>query len=41
MAYYDTSFGIILILLIIALYVLDQKFWAGVLLFILLLAILV
>jgi hypothetical protein len=36
-----TSFGIILILLIIALYVLDQKMWAGVLLFILLLAILV
>ena len=36
-----TTFGIILILLIIALYVLDQKWWAGFLLFILLLAILV
>lgn len=35
------TFGIVLILLIIALYVLDQKGWAGVLLFILLLAILV
>lgn len=36
-----TSFGIILILLIIALYVLDQKWWAGFLLFILVIAILV
>lgn len=36
-----TSFGIILILLIIALYVLDQKTWAGILLFVLLLAILI
>ena len=36
-----STFGIILILLIIALYVLDQKWWAGFLLFILLLAILV
>jgi hypothetical protein len=35
-----TSFGIILILLIIALYILDQKGWAGALLFILILAIL-
>ena len=37
----DTSFGIILILLIIALYILDKKGWAGVLLFILILAILI
>lgn len=36
-----TTFGIILVLLIIALYVLDQRWWAGFLLFILLLAILV
>lgn len=36
-----STFGIILVLLIIALYVLDQKTWAGILLFILLLAILV
>jgi hypothetical protein len=36
-----STFGIILILLIIALYVLDQKWWAGFLLFILVLAILV
>ncbi len=36
-----TSFGIILILLIIALYILDQKGWAGALLFILILAILI
>lgn len=36
-----TSFGIILILLIIALYVLDQKWWAGALLFVLLIAILI
>lgn len=36
-----STFGIILILLIIALYVLDQKGWALFLLFILLLAILV
>lgn len=36
-----TTFGIILILFIIALYVLDQKWWAGFLLFILILAILV
>lgn len=35
------TFGIVLILLIIALYVLDQKWWAGFLLFILLIAILV
>lgn len=35
------TFGIVLILLIIALYVLDQKAWAGVLLFVLVLAILV
>ncbi len=34
------TFGIVLILLIIALYVLDQKVWAGILLFILVLAIL-
>jgi|GEM_PF-5882352 len=37
----ETTFGIILILLIIALYILDQKFWSGFLLFILVLAILV
>lgn len=36
-----TSFGIILILLIIALYILGQKGWAGALLFILILAILI
>lgn len=36
-----TSFGIILILLIIALYVLDQKGWASALLVILILAILI
>jgi hypothetical protein len=36
-----STFGIILVLLIIALYVLDQKMWAGVLLFVLVLAILV
>jgi hypothetical protein len=36
-----STFGIILILLIIALYVLDQKWWAGFLLFILVIAILV
>lgn len=36
-----TTFGIILILLIIALYVLDQKWWAGFLFFILILAILI
>jgi len=36
-----TTFGIILILLIIALYVLDQKTWAAILLFILVLAVLV
>lgn len=35
------TFGIILILLVIALWVLDQKTWAGVLLFVLLIAILV
>ena len=35
------TFGIILVLLIIALYILDQKAWAGILLFILVLAILV
>ena len=35
------TFGIIVVLLIIALYVLDQKWWAGFLLFVLLLAILV
>lgn len=35
------TFGIVLILLIIALWVLDQKAWAGVLLFVLVLAILV
>lgn len=34
------SFGIILVLLIIALYVLDQKAWAGILLGILVLFIL-
>ena len=38
---YGTSFGIVLLLLIIALYVLDQKGWAGVLLFVLLIAILI
>jgi hypothetical protein len=37
----DPSFGVILILLIIALYILGQKGWAGALLFILILAILV
>lgn len=36
-----TSFGVILILLIIALYILDQRGWAGTLLFILILAILI
>lgn len=36
-----TSFGVILILLIIALYILGQKGWAGGLLFILILAILI
>ena len=36
-----TSFGVILILLIIALYILDQKGWAGALLFILILAIII
>ena len=36
-----TTFGIILILLVIALYILDQKGWAGFLLFIIILAILV
>ncbi|MEM8951505.1 MAG: hypothetical protein AAGA21_13605 [Pseudomonadota bacterium] len=45
MSYYDTaygpSFGIILLLLIIALYVLDQKGWAGALLVVLLIAILI
>ena len=41
MAYYDTSFGIVLILLIIALWVLDQKGWAGFLLVLLLIAILI
>lgn len=35
------TFGSVLILLIIALYILDQKWWAGFLLFILLLAVLV
>lgn len=38
---YGTSFGLILLLLIIALYVLDQKGWAGALLIILLIAILI
>lgn len=38
---YGTSFGIILLLLVIALYVLDQKGWAGFLLVILLIAILI
>ncbi len=36
-----TSFSIILILLIIALYILDQKGWAGALLFILILSIII
>ena len=35
------TFGSVLILLIIALYILDQKWWAGFLLFILVLAALV
>ena len=35
------TFGIVLILLIIALWVLDQKTWAGILLFILVIAILI
>lgn len=38
---YGTSFGIVLLLLIIALYVLDQKGWAGFLLILLLVAILI
>ncbi len=41
MTSYDTSFGIVLVLLIIALYVLDQKGWAGALLIVLLIAILI
>jgi len=36
-----STFGIVLFLLVIALYVLDQKGWAGALLFILILAIIV